>query len=184
MGEILFHILAAEIELIETSTTDQLEEGKLLTDIFNTLIPLEPVLIGDIDFGADLSGHPAGGNLGDKLVRDKADDNSNWERYGSEKERDTPLRTIQRSDLECSSSNENDHNLSPNHDNIDSDEEPIAGNTLKNVEFIVKTTVAIGGQRSSYRIRLNKHKETYLYWLKICIQTKVLKTRVFISAFP
>lgn len=144
MGEILLHMVATEIELIKTSTTDQLEEGEFLADIFNTLVPLKAIFVGDIDFGADLTGHPAGGNLSDKFVGDKADNDSNRERDGPEKERDAPLGTSQLSDLECSSSNINDHNLSPNHDDVDSDEEPIAGDTLKNVELIVKTTVAVG----------------------------------------
>lgn len=141
MGEILLHILTAEIELVETTTADQLEEGKFLADIFDTLVPLKAVFVRNIDFGASLAGHPAGSNLGDKLIRYKADYDSNRERDGSKEKRDAPLGAIQTSDLECSSSNENDHDLSPNHHDVDSDKEPIAGDTLKNIELVVETTI-------------------------------------------
>lgn len=180
-GEILLYILTTGAELIETTTTDHLEEGKFLADILNTLVPLEAVFIGDVNWRGRLASHPAGGNLGEKFIGDKADDDSNRERDGSKKERDAPLGPVQTGDFKCRPSDEDDHNLSPNHDDVDSDEEPIVGDTFKNVELVVKTTVATKYQKLSHRTEPDE-TQTYLYWLKICIHTKVLKTKVFMCS--
>lgn len=141
MGKILFHILATELELIKTPTTNHLEECEFFANILNALVPLKAIFVGDVDVRVGLSGHPAGNDLRDHFVGDKADDDGNGERDYPKNKGNTPLNAVQGGDLESCTSYKDDHDLPSNHNNVYPNEKPIMRDTLKNVELVIETTV-------------------------------------------
>jgi hypothetical protein len=44
--------------------------------------------------------------------------------------------------IESFAPNEDDHDLTPNHDTVNGDEEPVPRDAFKYIEFIIKSTVA------------------------------------------
>lgn len=52
--------------------------------------------------------------------------------------------------IESFATNINDHNLATDHDDIDSHEEPVARDSFKDVELVIKTTVT---KFSQYRVQ-------------------------------
>ena len=55
---------------------------------------------------------------------------------------DAPLGAVKSYDLESRTTNEDDHHLPTNHDTVNGDEKPIAMYAFKDVEFIVKSSIA------------------------------------------
>jgi len=86
------------------------------------------------------------------------------------------LSSVQTMHPKCCTTNKDDHNLPPYNDELNADEPVVSENAFKNVDSIIESARAIEDQ--CLATDLTRKLETYLYWLKICIQTKVLKTSV------
>lgn len=147
MRKVLLHgildVLGCKLELVETSTADHLQELEFVTDALNALVPFEAGFVGSVNWRRlALPHHPVGHEFGSSLVRDETDNDGDRERNGAEENRNTPLHAIESDYRESDTTDENDHDLTANHDTVDPDEEPIAGNAFKDVELVVKAAIA------------------------------------------
>ena len=78
----------------------------------------------------------------DKLIGNQANGGSNGDGQGAKNNRVQPLSTIQMHNVESFASNENYHDLAPNHNTINGDEEPISRHAFKDIKLIVETAIA------------------------------------------
>jgi hypothetical protein len=77
----------------------------------------------------------------DKLVWNKSDGSPDRDRQSAENDRVKPLSTIEMYDIEGLASNKDNHDLTPDHDAVNGNEEPVPRDTFKNVEFVIKATI-------------------------------------------
>jgi len=138
-GEDLARVLNLELETAKASSTNFLDESKLLADLKKSLIPLV-FLVRHHNLRRGFTLEEGWDTLANKLVRDKSDDDADWYREESQYDRVTPLRAVQRLDGYRLATNEDDQNLKANHDAVDPNEEIVPRYTLEDIEAIVKSS--------------------------------------------
>ena len=142
----LARVLQLEFDRVETSTPDSLQEGELLTNLLQPLVPLEAlVFVGHHDLWGALALHALGENLLEEFVGDQPDDDGDGHGGGTQDDGIGPLGAVQSCDREGSAADEDDHDLTADHDHVDADEEPIALDAFEDVELVIETTGAKGG---------------------------------------
>src|SRR5438105_1051493 len=106
------------------------------------LAPLESFVMRDIDI-CIFPQHPVRNDRFQPTVWNQTNDDSNRQGDCTKNNRNSPLNAIKPGNGESNTSNENDHNLATNHDNINTNEEPVVSDALKDIELIVKATIIV-----------------------------------------
>lgn len=101
-----------------------------------------PYAIESIDDGGEKDDR-AVPTIADEFVRDVANDDSGGERECGDNNTDRPLGSIDGDNGESARPKEDDEDLTSDHDGVDAEEEVVLEHALEDIEFVVKTTVAI-----------------------------------------
>lgn len=179
----LLRVLDCKLEVVQPSTLHAPKEVELVADIRQWLGVHAHLLVGYRKTRHILRTllKELGNQSLKEMVRDKANDDADRNREEAKNDGHGPeLATLLLlSNLESFAANENDQDLTTTHDSADTNKEPVLGKAFENVELVIQTTVTVYVRKNPICITRGG---TYFHWLKICIQTNVLKTSVLISS--
>ena len=143
-------VLHGELEVVDATTLNTLEEGQLISHFVKGLrvVLISLLIVGD-RYARDIRVNPALEIIGDQALQqrigNKSDNHSHGNREETQNDGISPhgrCLTLW-GNVEWFAAKHDDEHLSSTHDNADANEEPILGNALENVESIVQPTVAV-----------------------------------------
>jgi hypothetical protein len=139
-------LLHCESQIVETATFDTLEEAEFFFDIRQWLWESEMFLFVRDSKLRSLWSRPdiLWNQSEEQLIGNQANRSSNGDREEPKNNRVGPLSSVEVHNIEGFATDEYDHNLAANHNNINSHEEPVAADSFEYVELVIETTVAKG----------------------------------------